>query len=164
MIENCFFGYGHGTSIGSLGSGSFITNVTVNNCTYHETDAGCHIKIHPGTTSGHVWNVRFTNLEMMGISMYSIGITEYYDGNENVTSKVMVEDVLYENITSYQNSSAVNKNPCGEFLCQPSSPCKNITMRNININAMSKEYDKWSCLETQILAFNVYPSIQSCYP
>eukprot|EP01084_Bolivina_argentea_P191456 328863_1 len=161
LIENCFFGYGHGTSIGSLGDGSYIKNVTVNNCTYHETDDCCHIKVHPGST-GHLYDVRYTNIYAIGVSLNSLGITEYYDGNQNVSCNFWVENILYENITSYQNSTKVDQKEAGEFMCQPSTPCKNITMKNIKIKTTAGTKNQWVCQETQIFATNVSPPIQSC--
>ena len=60
LVEDSYFGTGHGASIGSL-CDSYITNFTVRNCTFVGTTAGARIKSHPGC-AGHVWDVRYENL------------------------------------------------------------------------------------------------------
>ena len=57
LVEDSYFGSGHGASIGSL-CGSYIRNFTVRNVSFHGTTAAARIKSHPAC-GGHVWDVTY---------------------------------------------------------------------------------------------------------
>lgn len=75
LITNCTFGNGHGVSIGS-GITSGITNLTVINCTFTDTDNGIRIKC--SGRSAPIRDLHYLNLTMTNVRM-PIVIYTYYD-------------------------------------------------------------------------------------
>jgi hypothetical protein len=75
LITNCTFGFGHGVSIGSFTSGG-VSNMTVINCTFTNTDQGIRIK-SDRDRGGTVQNLGYYNLSM-GNVQYPILIYCYY--------------------------------------------------------------------------------------
>jgi len=78
LITNCTFGFGHGVSIGSFTS-SGVSNMTVINCTFTNTDQGIRIK-SDRDRGGMVRNIGYYNLSM-GNVQYPILIYCYYTNN-----------------------------------------------------------------------------------
>ena len=94
LVEDSFFGTGHGASIGSL-CGSYLTNITFRNITFHGTTCGARIKSHP-KCSGHVWDVTYENLTMYNVNQ-AIDLTQFYDGTGPSTylfERIVFKDVL----------------------------------------------------------------------
>ena len=65
LITNCTYGYGHGVSIGSPTFGG-ISNLTVINCTFSNTDQGIRIKTDRDR-GGFVHNLSYLNLSMTNV-------------------------------------------------------------------------------------------------
>jgi polygalacturonase len=65
LITNCSYGYGHGVSIGSYTSGG-VSNITVINCTFHDTEAGIRIKTDRDR-GGLVHDMKYLNLSMTNV-------------------------------------------------------------------------------------------------
>ena len=65
LITNCTYGYGHGVSIGSPTSGG-ISNFTVINCTFNNTDQGIRIKTDRDR-GGFLHNLSYLNLRMTNV-------------------------------------------------------------------------------------------------
>ncbi len=65
LITNCTYGYGHGVSIGSYTSGG-VSNITVINCTFNNTDAGIRIKTDRDR-GGFVHDMKYLNLSMTNV-------------------------------------------------------------------------------------------------
>ncbi len=78
LITNCTCGFGHGISIGSYTSGG-VSNMTVINCTFTNTDQGIRIKSDVGR-GGTVQNIGYYNLSM-GNVQYPILIYCSYTTN-----------------------------------------------------------------------------------
>eukprot|EP01084_Bolivina_argentea_P067051 122209_1 len=150
LIENCHFGSGHGASIGSL-DGGWFTNITVRNVVFDGTTPAARIKIHNDAGVGKLWNVLYSNLTMKDVSQ-AITISEYYDGNKNETCKFQIEDITLENIKASVNAS---KN-VGQIACQPSKPCKSITLKNITITGGKQS---WQCNEASVSVTDVSPKV-----
>ncbi|MFO1488387.1 MAG: glycosyl hydrolase family 28 protein [Verrucomicrobiota bacterium] len=66
LITNCVYGYGHGVSIGSPTSGG-ISNFTVVNCTFNNTEAGIRIK-SDRDRGGYLHNLNYLNLRMTNVN------------------------------------------------------------------------------------------------
>ena len=79
-VENCYFGQGHGASIGSL-SGGWFKNITVRDIKFNGTTNGMRIKSDAGSSAGKVWDVYYTNLEMENVEN-PIVITQFYNSNK----------------------------------------------------------------------------------
>jgi hypothetical protein len=78
LVTNCTFGFGHGVSIGSFTSGG-VSNMTVINCTFTNTDQGIRIKSDVDR-GGTVQNIGYYNLSM-GNVQYPILIYCSYTTN-----------------------------------------------------------------------------------
>ena len=65
LITNCTYGFGHGVSIGSPTHGG-VSNITVINCTFHDTEAGIRIKTDRDR-GGFVHDMKYLNLSMTNV-------------------------------------------------------------------------------------------------
>ena len=93
LVEDSYFGTGHGASIGSL-CNDWLTNITVRNVTFRGTTAGARIKSHP-MCGGKVWNVTYENLTMHDVHQ-AIVLTQFYDGDG--PSTYLFENIRFQNI------------------------------------------------------------------
>ena len=90
---------------------------------------------------------------------HSLIITQFYGGDENKTSYLYIDHITIKNITS-DNS----QNP-GSFECQPSTPCKDIQLSDIDItqnnnyNQLKSSFD-FICENVCGTSSNVVP--ESC--
>ena len=84
LITNCTFGYGHGVSIGS-GTTDGVTNLTVINCTFNNTDNGIRMKSDSGK-GGNAQYLYYYNLSMTNITYAPIIIYSYYNTYGNPTT------------------------------------------------------------------------------
>ena len=150
LIENCQFGSGHGASIGSLGGG-YLTNITVQNIVFKGTTPAARIKIDNNADDGKLWNVLYKNLTMTDVSQ-AIVLTEYYSSNKNETCKFKVEDITFQDIKAKVNGTK----QVGQIACQPSNPCKSITLNNVDISGGTQS---WQCNEATVSANSVEPKI-----
>jgi hypothetical protein len=66
LITNCTYGFGHGVSIGSFTTGG-VSNITVVNCTFNNTEQGIRIKTDRGR-GGYVHNLSYYNLHMTNVN------------------------------------------------------------------------------------------------
>ena len=65
LITNCHYGFGHGVSIGSYTRGG-VSNITVVNCTFHDTEVGIRIKTDRDR-GGLVQDMKYLNLQMTNV-------------------------------------------------------------------------------------------------
>ena len=112
LVTNCFFGFGHGLSIGSYTSGG-VSNLTVVSCTFSNTGNGIKIK-SSRDRGGVVQNCSYCNLTMTNVpgpiqiyAYYEYGhwhpetLTAAFVANMAYTSTnpVPYEPPIYRNIT-----------------------------------------------------------------
>ena len=100
LVEDSYFGSGHGASIGSL-CDSYIRNFTVRNCSFHGTTAATRIKSHPGC-GGHVWDVRYEDLTLHDCPT-AIQLNQFYfakPGDKPATMRF--ERIHFANITAHR--------------------------------------------------------------
>merc|ERR1719181_2316 len=57
LVENCYFGHGHGASIGSCGSSTALENITFRNIIFKNTEAGAKIKTRAGSKNAYIRDV-----------------------------------------------------------------------------------------------------------
>ena len=103
LVEDSYFGTGHGASIGSMCDES-ITNLTVRNMTFVGTTAGCKIKAHP-KCHGHVWDIKYYDIVMHDVQL-PINLDQYYGIHPEKmkhppANYVLMEKISYRNITSF---------------------------------------------------------------
>jgi polygalacturonase len=67
LITNCTYGFGHGVSIGSYTQGG-VSNITVVNCSFHDTEAGIRIKTDRDR-GGFVHDMKYLNLTMTNVGV-----------------------------------------------------------------------------------------------
>jgi len=100
VVEDSYFGTGHGASIGSL-CNDWITGVSFRNITFEGTTAGGRIKLHP-KCGGHVWNVTYEDLRMHNVEQ-PIDLTMFYFAEKNPPSSLgstaRFTDIRYKDIT-----------------------------------------------------------------
>ncbi|XVE99392.1 hypothetical protein REPUB_Repub03eG0194300 [Reevesia pubescens] len=155
-------GPGHGISIGSLGiegKTEEVEFVHVREVSFNRTTNGVRIKTWQGG-HGFARNIRFENITSHG-STRPIIIDQYYCPHkqcENKTSAVEVSNVTYNGI--YGTS---HKEIAVELSCSETSPCKNITMKDIYLrNEEEDEKTSSYCLNVEGLRNGrVYPFV-SC--
>lgn len=96
LVEDSYFGSGHGASIGSL-CNDWLHNITFRNITFDGTSCGARIKSHPNC-AGHVWDVTYEKLTMRGVSQ-AIDLTQFYDGDGPSTylfDQIAFTDIVVE--------------------------------------------------------------------
>lgn len=75
-ITNCYFGTGHGCSMGSFTNNPGIRNVVADNLVFEGTDAGINLKSNP-TRGNVVENLSYSNITMHNVAA-PFGIQSYY--------------------------------------------------------------------------------------
>ena len=158
LIEDNEFGTGHGASIGSLGEGVALSNITVRRCTFADTVQACRIKVDP-TSSGYLRDVTYSDLALRNVGT-SIVLTLFYPKPAPGQSpKLKVSNITFENIVS------VNAGAAGEFTCADSDPCEAITVRNVTHvgggSGGSGGVKPWSCTAAYGTVDDVTPTL-SC--
>ncbi|XVF60475.1 hypothetical protein PTKIN_Ptkin08bG0050100 [Pterospermum kingtungense] len=125
-------GPGHGISIGSLGrkgQTEEVEFVHVRDVFFNRTTNGVRIKTWQGG-HGYARNIKFERIISQG-STRPIIIDQYYCPHqhcENQTSAVEVSNIGYSEISGTTHKEIAVKLACSEW-----SPCKNITMKDINL-------------------------------
>ena len=154
LVEDCTFGTGHGTSIGSLGAGTYLRNITVRDSTYENPTTGCHVKADTHS-SGYLRDVLFQNLTMTGAGM-TIEIESNYPtrGGSGVGTLSMT-NLTFADI--YSDKAAV----AGALLCSSNAPCEGITVRNVVHKSAAAG---WSCAFAHGVAAGVTPPITCLQP
>jgi polygalacturonase len=143
LITNCFFGEGHGCSIGSYTS-SGVSDLTVINCTFSNTDNGIRIK-SDNDRGGTVQNLSYLNLTMMNVN-FPICIYGYYNaiGTPSsvspyqaatqtvapVTGKTPIyRNLIFSNITAH----SVGGYPVGLIWARTEMPATNLVFNRVNL-------------------------------
>lgn len=96
LVENSYFGSGHGASIGSL-CGDYLTNITFRNISFHETTTGARIKTDANCT-GHVSHVEYRDLTMHNVRQAISVSQHYHDPSGSGHSKFLIDNVVFKNI------------------------------------------------------------------
>jgi len=150
FVTNCFFGYGHGLSIGSYTSGG-VSNLTVVNCTFSNTGNGIKIKSERDR-GGVVQNCNYYNLTMTNVpgpvqiyAYYEFGIgtlttlTPGFVANTAFTSTnpVPYDPPIYRNITISNVTANASGNGQPPLLLWglPDYPASNIVFQAVNISS-----------------------------
>ncbi len=149
LITNCTYGYGHGVSIGSPTYGG-VSNITVVNCTFNNTEAGIRIK-SDRDRGGHVHDLHYMNLQMTNVGIPILIYGTYmatnreYRNLDNLTAAIAVSypekpvvsrtpiysDITFSNITATVQTGR----RAGLIWGLPEAPVKNITLEKVKITA-----------------------------
>ncbi|AYD47266.1 glycoside hydrolase family 28 protein [Arachidicoccus soli] len=149
LIRNCHYGNGHGVSIGS-GTHGGVSNITVEDCTFTNTDCGIRIK-SDRDRGGIVENMTYRNLKMIHVGIpilmyasYMAKGKEYRDLQRinpeiagdypaaALTDKTPIyRNFVFENITA----TVAEGKRAGLIWGLPEAPVTNVLFKNVNITA-----------------------------
>jgi polygalacturonase len=149
LITNCTYGYGHGVSIGSPTSGG-VSNFTVINCTFNNTDQGIRIK-SDRDRGGFLHNLSYLNLRMTNVGYPILIYASYmatnpvYRALNNVTPAIaasyptsaiksrtpIYRDITFSNITA----TAQPGKRAGLIWGLPEMAVSNVLMQAVAIKA-----------------------------
>jgi polygalacturonase len=149
LITNCTYGYGHGVSIGSPTSGG-VSNFTVVNCTFNNTEAGIRIK-SDRDRGGYLHNLNYLNLRMTNVNFpiliyaaYMATNREYRDLNKLTPSAAaayparavgprtpIYRDITFSNITG----TAAAGHRAGLIWGLPEMNVSNVLLEKIDLQA-----------------------------
>ena len=150
LVTNCTFGTGHGVSIGSNTAGG-VSNLTVINCTFNNTDYGIRMKSDNATSGssgagGTAQNLYYYNLGMTNLKYGAIVIYSYY--NEygtpvGISPSIAAAQVvgttnipIWRNITISNLTATVSSSgAAGVVWGRIESPVSNIFLSHLNITA-----------------------------
>ena len=124
LVEDCEFGSGHGTSIGSLGENTLLQNITVRACSFAGTTTALRIKAD-NASSGSLRGVAFRDLALAdcGASL-AIGSTYPASGGPS-GSTLRISGVSFVNISSARAGAA------GALLCSRLAPCSGLLLEGV---------------------------------
>jgi len=133
LVENCYFGHGHGTSIGSCDSDTALENITFRNIVFNSTTAAMRIKTRPGAKNAYVRDCLWENLSLYDVRT-TVLIDMFYDHGNNETTDFDVSNITVRNVTAYGKvNPETDKDVTPGFLnCQETSPCHNIHLEHIH--------------------------------
>jgi polygalacturonase len=142
MVTDCTFLHGHGVSIGSETVGG-VRNVTVQNCTFANTENGLRIKSDV-KRGGIVENISYRDITMSNV-VPAFTFTCYYMNNSagdagRGAAPPSAAVVAGENVPVYRNIRVTNlKATCqksaGLILGLPENCISNIVFENVQISA-----------------------------
>jgi len=149
LITNCTYGYGHGVSIGS-GTFGGVSNLTVINCTFNNTESGIRIK-SDRDRGGYVHNLSYLNLNMTNVGCPILIYAEYMATNReyrllnNLTPAIAAgypqavigpRTPAYANITfSNITATAAAGRRAGLIWGLPEMNVTNVLLERVNITA-----------------------------
>ncbi len=150
LITNCTYGSGHGVSIGS-GTGSGVSNLTVINCIFNNTECGIRIK-SDRDRGGYVHNLSYLNLRMTNVGCPILIYAEYTATNreyrelDKLTPAIaarypraavsprtpIYSDITFSNITATTGKSGRR---AGLIWGLPEMAVTNVLLERVNITA-----------------------------
>lgn len=138
LVRNCKFLHGHGMSIGS-GTDGGIENVTVQNCSFDETDSGIRIKTLRGR-GGVLQNLVYENVTMNAVKN-PVYIIDWYpertapkDPATEKPEPINDRTPINKNIVM-RNIVATNCPTAGTIRGLPEAPVSNVMFSNVTISA-----------------------------
>ena len=164
LITNCAYGYGHGVSIGSPTSGG-VSNLTVINCTFHDTEAGIRIK-SDRDRGGYLHNLSYLNLSMTNVEIpiqiyaaYMATNRAYRDLND-LTPEIaatypaaavgrrtpIYRDITFSNITA----TAAPGRRAGLIWGLPEMTVSNVLLQQVDIKA-DKPFGIYNATDVRII-------------
>ncbi len=149
LITGCTYGNGHGVSIGSPTRGG-VSNFTVENCTFTNTDCGIRIK-SDRDRGGILQNITYRNLRMTNVGIPILIYATYmakerqYRDLQKITPEIAetypsapvteltptYRNITFENITA----TAAKGKRAGLIWGLPEAPISNVLFQNVNIIA-----------------------------
>jgi polygalacturonase len=134
-IRDCTFRHGHGLSIGSEIAGG-AQNILAQRITFIDTDNGVRIKANRDR-GADVSHIRFEDLTMTNVKT-AILVSEYYpklfpEGDVAAAPVGRLTPLFHDIVI--QNLKAKGSKTAGVIVGLPEAPVKDITLRNVDIQA-----------------------------
>lgn len=168
LITNCTYGFGHGVSIGSYTQGG-VSNLTVINCTFNNTEAGIRIKTDRDR-GGFVHDMKYLNLNMTNVGFpilvyasYMVQEREFRDTTKltpeiaakypaaPITGRTPIyRDLIFSNITA----TAAAGRRAGLIWGLPEMNVTNVLLEKINIKA-DKPFGIYSAQNVRLVDCNI---------
>jgi len=136
LVENCVFGTGHGASIGSLGFGTALKNITVRACSFDGAAQALRIKADT-QSSGFLRDVLYADLELKDCEQSVMLIMNYDKGGES-QSTMQISNVSF---TGIHASGTVGV--AGQLLCSKLAPCEGLVVSDVTHATQPKA--AWTC-------------------
>ncbi|MCA1595050.1 MAG: glycoside hydrolase family 28 protein, partial [Chloroflexi bacterium] len=149
QITHCTYGYGHGVSMGSPTAGG-ISDITVEDCTFTNTEAGIRIKSDRGR-GGVVHGLTYRRLRMTNVGFPILIYASYlatdrrYRDLKNLTPEIATKyppkplsdrTPIYRDITfSDITAAAAPGQRAGLIWGLPEAPVSNVLLRSVHITA-----------------------------
>lgn len=135
IIKNCFFGHGHGCSIGSYTHN--IKNVLVDSCRFEGTDSAVRMKSGRNRGGGES-NIVYSNITANRVNC-AVYITSYYPKvprkiEEDTPQEVTPNTPSWSDI-QVKNLVATNCNQSIEIWGVPESPVDKVSFENVKIHS-----------------------------
>ncbi|TPR06767.1 NmrA-like family protein [Aspergillus niger] len=137
VVDNLYCYGGHGLSIGSIGgkSNNTVDGVTFSNSQVINSENGCRIKSNADTT-GEVYNVKYENITLSGISDYGIDIQQDYENGGatgDPTNGVKIENISFVNVKGTMSDGKDYYILCGD------GSCSNFVFTDVDITGGSDD-------------------------
>ncbi len=149
LITNCTYGFGHGVSIGSYTQGG-VSNITVVNCTFHDTECGIRIK-SDRDRGGLVQHLSYLNLSMTNVgcpiliyaaymaresqfrnlTQLTAEIADHYPAAPITGRTPIYRDLVFSNLTA----TAPSGRRAGLIWGLPEMNVTNVLLRKVTITA-----------------------------
>ncbi|PYH70896.1 rhamnogalacturonase A precursor [Aspergillus vadensis CBS 113365] len=137
LIENIYCNLSGGTAIGSLGTGTNISDIHYRNLYMNRADA-CFLKSNNG--DGIIKNIIWENVIVHG-GPYPLAIDEAW-GDDRGSGGVQVSNLTFRN---WHGESASASRPVIRLQCDSDVPCYDITIENVNLWANDSSDVVWLC-------------------
>ncbi|KAH8650915.1 pectin lyase fold/virulence factor [Tricladium varicosporioides] len=137
LIESIYCNISGGTAIGSLGTGTNISNIYYRRLYMNQADP-CYLKTNNG--DGLVTDVTWDTV-IVHRGPYILAINEAW-GTDRGSTGVQVKNLLYKN---WHGVNTDNSRPVYRLECDADVPCYNVTLDNVNLWTNDGDYVSWSC-------------------
>ena len=142
LVEDSHFEFGHGCSIGSVGSGC-VENVLFRNITMRKQECGCRVKTY-SESAGHVRNITWR-----GITIDDTGDCVTVNANYKPVPKDPKHFIDVSGLTFADIVGTNCKRP-PEFVCPEQAPCTGITLDSVKLSGIKGKGDfKMDCLHAE---------------
>ena len=173
LVTNCAFGSGHGVSIGSNTEGG-VSNLTVINCTFNNTDNGIRMKSDNKSSGGSGQGGITQNLSYLNLGMTNVGfpilIYSYYSEvgtPDTITPAIAAAETIgtvTANTPVWRNITISNLTVIGGGNCviwsRTELPATNIVFDHVNIST-STSFEIYNAGGVQFVDSQISPPAAS---
>ena len=154
LVEDCRFGTGHGASIGSLGAGTAMQNVTVRRCSFDGAITAMRIKADT-TSDGFLRDVTYRDLALRDCETTLLVTMNYPSNSGESKSTMRISGLLVQNVSA---SGAIQA--AGALNGSRAAPLEGIVIRDlVHADAPAKG---WACEWAHGTSAGVTPPLAGC--